>query len=304
MVIKRNGLAMAALLLLTVLCLSRPVWLVAAPMDDLEPGTAVVFVAGSGSGSAIMMVDPADGRPVLLADMPGALDVQPTVGPGGRLAWIRRVGPEWQLIEDAEIVSRGRDMHLSPAFMPNGVLTAAVSGPDSTSIYSFQDQSKRLFMQGEGGLAVSPAFSPDGKLLAFVSNSSGLGQIHLAEVGQKTSRQLTTSTVRNTDPAWSPDGRWIVFVTAETDICLISAEGGELKQLTENQGFNGHPFFSPDGRHIVFYSDRNGQTQLFTMRRDGTGQYPLLPDFSAAQSSPVWTAEPPPNRPILSTNVK
>jgi len=259
----------------------------------IAPGTSVVFVAGERSRRSIMMVDPAGGMPAVLADLKGGMDTQPTVGPQGQLAWIRQNGPDWELMEDGRVVSRG-PLHLSPAYRPDGTLVAAVSDENSTNIYAFAGSKRSLFVSGgQGGLAVSPAFSPDGSKLAYVSNQSDFAQIYITEPGGGQGVQITSSPVRNTDPAWSPSGEYIAYVTAEKDICLIRPDGRDNRRLTQNQGANRDPAFSPDGRKIVFSSDRDGTSRLYVMNLDGSGQRPLLPGFSPAQNLPVWTSARP-----------
>jgi len=259
----------------------------------LSPGTYVVFVSGERGDRSIVMMDSADGAPLLLADLPGAVDTQPAVGPQGQLAWIRRNAGAWELMENGRIFSGGA-LHLSPAYMPDGTLTAAVSGESSTNIYAFGNGGKRLLVEsGTDDLAVSPTFSPDGSQMAYVSNQGEWAQIFVTRPGQGNGRAISSGQVRNTDPRWSPTGEFIAFVTAEKDICLIRPDGSGRRQLTSNQGLNRGPAFSPDGRQIIFSSDRQGMNQLFVMNLDGSGQRLLFPGLSAPQSQPVWTAVRP-----------
>lgn len=295
------GLASAALLVMLTLLAAgafgafRP-GPAAAEDVIIAPGTSLVFVAGERSKRSIMMVDPAGGMPLVLADLKGGMDTQPTVGPQGQLAWIRKNGPNWELVENGRVVSSG-PLHVSPAYRPDGVLVAAVSEEDATNIYAFEGSKRSLVVGGgQGGLAVSPTFSPDGSKLAYVSNQSDLGQIYITEPGRSPGVRISPAPVRNTDPVWSPTGEHIVYVTAEKDICLISPDGRNNRQLTRDQGVNRAPDFSPDGRKIVFSSDRDGTSRLYVMNIDGSGQRPLLPGFSPAQSLPVWTSARP--RPI------
>ena len=266
----------------------------AAAAPSIQPGTSVVFVSGDRSKRSIMMVDPSGGMPTVLADLPGAMDTQPAVGPSGQLAWIRQRGGKWELVENGQVVSGG-DMHLSPAYMPDGTLVAAVSGPEATSIYSFKGQSRTLMVPGgQGGLAVSPTFSPDGSRVAYVSNQTDWAQIYVAPAAGGSGGTAVTSTpVRHTDPDWSPTGEFIAFVAAETDIWLVRPNGQNLRQLTKNQGTNRDPSFSPDGQMIVFTSDRDGRSKLYVMDLDGGNQRPLLPGMSSSQSLPVWTSARP-----------
>ena len=288
---KFHLLILAAVLVWTLMV--PPVPAAAADPAAIAPGSTVVFVAGDRSKRSIMMVDPAGGMPVLLADLPGAMDTQPAVGPKGQLAWIRQRGQKWELVENGRVVSGG-EMHLSPAYKPDGTLVAAVSGPEETSIYAFTGSGRTLVVPGgQGGLVVSPTFSPDGSKVAYVSNQTDWAQIYVAPASGGSGTAITSAPTRHTDPDWSPTGEFIVFVAAETDIWLVRPNGQDLRQLTKNQGINRDPGFSPDGRMIVFSSDRDGRSQLYVMNLDGSGQRPLLPGLSSTQNLPVWTQARP-----------
>jgi len=62
-------------------------------------------------------------------------------------------------------------------------------------------------------------------------------------------------------PHWSPDGKQIVFVSnrtqepdsnTNTDLFVVSADGGEPKKITTNEGPDEMPSWSPDGKSIVY----------------------------------------------------
>lgn len=261
----------------------------------ISPGSFIVFAAGEQAKRSLMFFDPAGGLPKVLVDSPGVMDTQPAVGPGGRLAWIRRNGPDWDLVENGKVVASGA-MHLSPAYLPDGTLAAAVSGEEDTSIFAFKASGEKVLLAagGDGGLAVSPAFSPDGSQMAYVSNQSDIAQIYVTDLlNGGRSRILSGGPVRNTDPDWSPRGDYIAFVTAEKDICLIRPDGEGWQQLTRDQGRNRDPVFSPDGKQIAFSSDRDGSWKLYVMNLDGSGQRPLLPSVTLSQSLPVWVSVKP-----------
>lgn len=292
--LRRAWLLPSLLLLTAITLLLVPAVLKAADDAGAAPDGFIVFAAGDRAHRSLMGVDPAGGLPMVLANTPGLMDTQPTVGPDGQLAWIRQNEADWDLVVDGRVLGSG-GMHLSPAYMPDGALSVSISGPEETSIFAIypSGQKKLLVSGGSNGLAVSPTFSPDGQRMAYVSNQSNIAQIYVAELMGGGSRVLTPNQVRSTGPAWSPTGELIVFVAGEKDICLIKPDGQNFEQLTRDQGLNRDPSFSPSGDKIVFSTDRDGYWRLYVMNLDGGGQRPLLPDLTVNQTLPFWSAVAP-----------
>ena len=282
------GRFLAPILLLLILAEGKGAAETSTPKELGDLGW-VIFVAGTGDSRSLMMVDSAGEQPpFLLADLPGA-DTQPAVGPDGQLAWINQNGSDWNLVQDAQVISTGA-LHLSPTYRPDGTLVAARSEAESTDIFSFENGRRVEIISGQGGLAVSPAFSADGQSLAYVSDENGLGQIFLAPAIGGAGKPLeAASQVLSTDPAWSPTGEQLVFVRGETDIYTIKPDGSGLTQLTENKGVNRRPFFSPDGKKIVFASTRDKDfNRLIVMDLESRKEHILLPAFNQPQSMPIW----------------
>ena len=70
------------------------------------------------------------------------------------------------------------------------------------------------------------------------------------------------------DPRLSPDGRWVAYTLmtldakeddSDTDVYLVSMDGGEPLRLTSCKKEESSPRFSPDGEWIAFLSDREGK---------------------------------------------
>lgn len=254
-------------------------------------GSEIIFASGDPSVKDIMLTELGGDDAVLVAGHRGGPSTQPTIGPGGRKAWVRRNNKVWELVVDGRVVSSG-DTHLSPGFKSDGTVAAAVSGPQSTDIYSFAGRNKTR-LTFAGGINVSPSFSPDGSRMAYASDQGGVVSIYVAPVGGAGQPLVTGG--KATDPVWSPTGEYIAFVSRETDVCIIRPDGTGLRQLTGGQGTNQRPSFSPDGRMIVFSSTRNGRAQLFVMAANGDSQQPLMPDYRPPQEQPYWS----PLRPAL-----
>jgi Tol biopolymer transport system component len=88
-------------------------------------------------------------------------------------------------------------------------------------------------------------------------------------------------------PQWSRDGRWLL-VTANRDgdseVYLVRADGGELRQLTHNSASDDIARWSPDGSRILFESDRSGAQAQYSMRLDGTDVRPEPIDSVVSRS--------------------
>ncbi len=50
---------------------------------------------------------------------------------------------------------------------------------------------------------------------------------------------------------------------------LMNGDGGDVKQLTPVDALDFNPSFSPDGEFIVFDSDRSGNSEIWSVRKDG-----------------------------------
>ena len=73
-------------------------------------------------------------------------------------------------------------------------------------------------------------------------------------------------------PRWSPDGQRIVFEMGsgrQSDLYLISAQGGQPKQLTNTPYNKAAPCFSRDGKWIYFGSTYSGDSQVWKLPAKG-----------------------------------
>jgi len=126
-----------------------------------------------------------------------------------------------------------------------------------------------------------------------------------SEAGEARIEQISATPSRNTCGWFSPDGNTILFAsTFQKEIAdeptagyqregrdyrwaypsgmelwtrePIDGKGNEnqggfaVRTLTDNAFYDAEGSFSPDGKHIVFTSNRTGDLELFSMKRDGT----------------------------------
>ncbi|HEX9761373.1 MAG TPA: S9 family peptidase [Candidatus Acidoferrales bacterium] len=125
-------------------------------------------------------------------------------------------------------------------------------------------------------------YLPDGFVHIFVTAADGSG-----EPGQ-----ITRGDFNHGAPAWSPDGQWIAFsairkpdadyALGDSEIFVISPEGGEPRQLTDRRGPDSNPTWSPDSKQIAYTgSDEKFAsytvTRLYVMAADGSARRELTP---------------------------
>jgi Tol biopolymer transport system component len=139
---------------------------------------------------------------------------------------------------------------------------------------------------------VSVAFSPDGKQFAFTSAkacpAAGLckdrSEIYFARIDGSEMTPLASPWAH--DPAWSPDGSRILFAvsrlkqyttdTEEVFLNVVPAGGADPKELAPLGSVNFG--WSPDGKTAAFTCREEKQTDVCTIRADGSGLTNLTQD--------------------------
>src|SRR3984893_5969112 len=97
----------------------------------------------------------------------------------------------------------------------------------------------------------------------FDDRRTHLWVVDVKSVGSTNAKQITEGNDWNdSDPQWSPDGTRIAFVSnrtgkeyeqnRNTDIWVISAEGGPLTKISDHDEADNSPHWSPDGKTIAF----------------------------------------------------
>ena len=210
---------------------------------------------------------------------PGLTATPPSpAGAGGRIAFIRRTGPE----------DPAPKVYLMDADGTNQVELAATTrgsdlrwSPDGTR-FAFTDVGGIYVMNsdgtGEKRLSTDPSdagptWSPDGRKIAFRGLTKDQGGIYVMNDDGTDRKRLTDKGERS--PAWSPDGKRIAFsgdTDRGTNIQVINADGSGRRTLTRLDGFSDAPAWSPDGSRIVFRHN----SELWVVNADGAGPRSLV----------------------------
>jgi Tol biopolymer transport system component len=207
-----------------------------------------------------------------------------------------------------------------PVFAPDGKSVLCSSTPPGTT-GSMGDQSYAMWQlpvaepgatapAGEGraiamlGLASARrlAMPRAGGKVAYSAlvTSSSVWSLPLGADGRPSGepRALTEGSGRDSRPLFAPDGATIVFerwrAGTQSDLWLMDAHGGALRQLTSDPAFDSQASWMPDDRSLLFLSGRGGGHGLWRL---------TLPDDRQTQVStftepPDWIRVSPDGRSV------
>jgi TolB protein len=130
---------------------------------------------------------------------------------------------------------------------------------------------KQLTFEGDNG---RPDWSPDGTEIAFASIRNMKSWVAVMAADGSNQKLLA----EGKSPDWSPDGKQIAFSRSDGQICVMSADGSNIRQVTHSDTFKSGPSWSPDGKQMVFILTRNRdsrtdpQPEIGIMNSDGTNE--------------------------------
>lgn len=124
------------------------------------------------------------------------------------------------------------------------------------------------------GISSSPVWSADGERIAFGSNHSGFWNIHVIDIGNRESQQLTHNEDRRHTISvhdWSPSGKNIAYSAttppAWRTIYIMDTNGENPRPLVKGAGTLRYSArWSPDGQKIL-YCDAEYQGNLLLLNK-------------------------------------
>lgn len=146
-----------------------------------------------------------------------------------------------------------------------------------------------------------PAVSPDSTRLMISGGGNDTGNSSKDLFIADLDKSLQARNLRKLVPGdgvtlgeegvWSPDGKSIAFVSIDERIYMADANGQNKVTVAQMSGVYCHQLdWSPDGQWIAFATDREGNIEVFKVRRDGT-ELTRLTDHPSIDCRPRWSRD-------------
>ncbi len=129
--------------------------------------------------------------------------------------------------------------------------------------------------------------------IAFKSqNSSGSGEIYVADFDGFGAQAITSDKTIVAKPAWVP-GKMALYYTSyarsNPDIFYHSLSSGQRRVVASYSGLNTSASVSPDGSKIAMILSKSGSPNVWVCNADGTGLKKLTSGLE--DSSPCWSPD-------------
>jgi TolB protein len=190
--------------------------------------------------------------------------------------------------------TKGRtESNMQAAFSPDGTRMAFVSNRDGNNeiyIMNIDGSGLRRLTNHPAADAV-PTWSPTGAQIAFTSDRGGTPQVYVMSAVDGSQMRKISSESWADRATWAPAPYNEIAFAAQSgpgyDIKVFDLSTGETRRLTFGEGSNESPAYSPNGRHIAFMSTRKGNSQIFTMTRDGRDVRQVT--TTGNNTTPAWS---------------
>ncbi len=157
----------------------------------------------------------------------------------------------------------------------------------------------------DAGMLLVPSISPNGRWLAYVSDQGITRDLYVRDLEDSSrepqrlvrgnmSGEFESLRFFTAGTAWSSDSRTIAFVAQASGQDALYLFDVQSRRRVAKHRFGMDelqtPTFSPDGEELVFVGLTQGKSNLYRVRRDGTGLQALTQDGFAARD-PQWSPD-------------
>ena len=153
-----------------------------------------------------------------------------------------------------------------------------------TAVHSISNDIIEM-ISGEKGIALSK--------IAFVSGVSGTKEIYVMDYDGENRRRVTRDNLTAIYPDWFPDGETVAYTRyngRRQESCAVSLSTGVSRRLTGFPGLNAFVAVSPRGGDIAMSLSKDGNTEIYRLRADGT-EPKRLTFGRSTESSPCWSPD-------------
>ena len=162
-----------------------------------------------------------------------------------------------------EILTDGKGNYGFPSWSPDGKKIVYRGATDSIKgLFIVDVEAKKITKLTTDSHDNFPVWSPNGELIAFTGKRDGNYDIYTIKPDGSDLKRLTTDPGNEAHSVWSPDGKWIAFSSGRTgfkdesalhpynpqpygEICVMHADGSDLRVLTDNQFEEATPAWMP-----------------------------------------------------------
>jgi Tol biopolymer transport system component/tetratricopeptide (TPR) repeat protein len=188
-----------------------------------------------------------------------------------------------------------------PVFSPDGTMIAFPSDRESedSDVYIMRADGtgtvKRLTDWKSNEYLGPGSWSPDGTKIAFVSDRDGSDDIFVVSAEVHHARVVVKDDASDLSfPSESPDGKLIAYQAdgsekrGELRVFDVRSKQSRVVVRTENADIA--PVFSPDGESICFQNKIGSNTEIVTVRPDGSDMKNLT-NNAARDGGPAWSPD-------------